>query len=145
MQTESSTGRPRPGPPKTWAVRLGYTAAGLAIGVAWALGWDRPIWEHALRLLVLVLVVPPIIHLVRRRTGRTAGHPPLRHLVVAKVLLVAAAIGLEVLLDHWTSWSALLTALALTITVAVGGPSLHHTLLRRISADRDPGRDVSTS
>ncbi|MGW5641621.1 hypothetical protein ACWEV3_19995 [Saccharopolyspora sp. NPDC003752] len=114
------------------AVRLGYAVAALVIGGAWAFGWDVPVWEHALRLFVLVLVLPPIVHLARRRLGRLASaYPPLRHLVVAKVLLVVGAVGLELLLDQWTWWAPFITAAGLAVAVAVGGPPWHRKLHRR--------------
>jgi len=110
-------------------VRLSYAGIGLLIGGAWALGWSQPAWQHALRLLVVVLVVPPLMPLLHRFTRRSApAHPPLRYLVPIKIGLVAAALGLEVLLQQWTPWANLMTALALAAAVAIGGPPLHRKL-----------------
>jgi hypothetical protein len=118
--------------PSERVLRIGYAVAGLGIGGAWAYGWELPVWEHALRLLALVLIVPPIIHFVRRRRAKPrAAHPPLRHLVCAKVLLVVAAIGLNELLGLWTAQSAFATAAALAVVVAFGGPPWHRKLVRR--------------
>ncbi|RKT87412.1 hypothetical protein SAMN05421805_113125 [Saccharopolyspora antimicrobica] len=116
-------------------VRLGYAVAALVIGGAWAFGWDVPLWQHALRLLVIVLVLPPIVHLARRRLRRpVTAYPPMRHLVVAKVLLVAGAVGLELLLNRWTWWAPFITAAALAATVAVGGPPWHRKLRQRAAS-----------
>ncbi|MDI3390307.1 hypothetical protein QIS99_29550 [Streptomyces sp. B-S-A8] len=117
-----------PGPePATTGLRLVYAAAGLLIGGAWAYGRDMPLWEHALRLCVIVVVVPPVLHLVRSRLRRrsAAQHLPLRQLVVTKVLLVAAAVVVELLLDPLTAWASFVTAAALAAVVAVGGPAWH--------------------
>lgn len=112
-----------PAAPRT--VRLAYTAIGLLIGAAWLVGRDVPPVEHALRLLVVVVVVPALMRLLRRFRAVAVSHPPMRLLIVAKVLLVAAALGLDVLLARWTDWAAALTALALALAVALGGPVLH--------------------
>ncbi|MFB7214049.1 hypothetical protein [Streptomyces sp. NPDC056255] len=130
------TAPPKERTPKEWPVRLGYIAVGLGIGGAWLLGRDVPPWEHALRLLAIVVVVPPAVHLLRRRRARaTLPHLPLRHLVAAKVLLVGAALGLDALLALWTVWAPVATALTLTLIVAVGGPPLHQRLQPRPTAN----------
>ncbi|NLU68282.1 hypothetical protein [Streptomyces sp. HNM0574] len=107
-------------------LRIAYVVAGLAIGGAWAYGRDMPLWEHALRLCVIVVVVPPVLHLVRRRLRRPAArHLPLRQLVLAKVLLVLGAVAVELLLEPLTAGASLITAAALAAVVALGGPSWH--------------------
>ncbi|MDI3404070.1 hypothetical protein [Streptomyces cavernicola] len=117
---------PRP-EPSTAGLRLAYAAAGLLIGGAWLYGRDMPLWEHALRLCVIVVVVPPVLHLIRSRLRRYSAdrHLPLRRLVVAKVLLVAAAVAVELVLDPLTAWASFVTAAALAAVVAVGGPTWH--------------------
>ncbi|ATL31068.1 hypothetical protein [Streptomyces formicae] len=116
--------------PNVTGLRLAYTAAGLLIGGAWAYGRDVPLWEHALRLGVLVVVVPPVLHLVRRRLRRrtTAQLLPLRPLVVAKVTLVAAAMVVQLLLTPLTARAPFVTAAALAAVVAVGGPRWHRNV-----------------
>lgn len=128
------------------ALHLGYAVAGLVIGGAWAFGRDLPVWEHALRLFVIVLIVPPIVHLIRRRLGRlTHASPPLRRLVVAKVLLVAGAVGLELLLDQFTARAPFITAAALAVTVAGRGPTWHRKHLPDKAAERrEPARRSGT-
>jgi hypothetical protein len=88
-----------------------------------------PAWQHALRLLAAVLIIPPLIHLLRRRLNRTS-HLPLRRLVMAKVLLIAAALALDLLLAPWTSHADLITAIAIALSVAVGGPLVHNAAPR---------------
>ncbi|MCX4844517.1 hypothetical protein [Streptomyces sp. NBC_00893] len=114
--------------PTATGLRLAYATAGLLIGGAWAYGRDMPLWEHALRLCVIVVVVPPVLHLIRRRLRRSAVHHlPLRHLIVAKVLLVVGAVVVQLSLDPLTARTSLLTAVALTAVVAVGGPAWHRS------------------
>ncbi|WP_406637652.1 hypothetical protein [Amycolatopsis sp. WGS_07] len=126
--------------PAGTTMRLGYAVAGLVIGGAWAFGWDVPVWEHALRLLVIILVVPPVVHLARTRLGRlTHTHPPLRHLVIAKVLLVIGAIGLELLLDQVTPAAPFITAAALTVIVAACGPRWHRKQRRNAAPPHSAG------
>lgn len=121
---------PRHAAPNQRLLRLAYAAIGLLIGGAWALGQNTPPWEHTLRLLVVVVVIPPFLHLLRQRVRRIASiQPPLRPMVAAKVLLLAAALGLDVLLARWTEGAELITAAALALTVAIGGPVLHRRLL----------------
>ncbi|MFE7112801.1 hypothetical protein ACFU98_38345 [Streptomyces sp. NPDC057575] len=122
--------------PTATGLRLAYAVAGLLIGGAWAYGRDTPLWEHALRLGVIVVVVPPIVHLVRSRLRRrpTTQHLPLRQLVVAKVLLVVAAVVVELMLDPLTAWASFLTAAALTAAVAVRGPIWHRNRSPRNAA-----------
>ncbi|MDQ8701153.1 hypothetical protein RCO28_01450 [Streptomyces sp. LHD-70] len=115
--------------PTATGLRLAYAAAGLLIGGAWVYGRNMPLWEHALRLCLIVVVVPPVLHLVRSRIRRrpAAQHLPLRQLVVAKVLLVVAAVAVELLLDPLTAWASFVTAAALATVVAVGGPPWHRS------------------
>lgn len=93
------------------------------MGGAWALGNSTPTWEHAPRLLAVVLILPPLLHLVRSRLLHRQDHLPLRRLVGATVLLIIVAFALDVLLARWTTAADLITAVFLT--VAFGGPALH--------------------
>ncbi|MFB7260371.1 hypothetical protein [Streptomyces nojiriensis] len=109
-----------------------YAAAGAAVGAVWAFGGDMPAWEHALRVLVVVLCVSVAGRLVGRRLVR-AGRTPVDRglffgLVAAKVLLVAVALLVDQLAGLWFSEPALVTAGFLFALVAVGGPALHGRL-----------------
>ncbi|MGP3683471.1 hypothetical protein ACTVZO_01965 [Streptomyces sp. IBSNAI002] len=109
-----------------------YAAAGAAVGGVWAFGGDTPAWEHALRVLVVVLCVSVAVRLVGRRLTRT-GRPPVDRglffaLVTAKVLLVAVALFVDRLAGLWFSEPALITAGFLFVLVTVGGPALHGRL-----------------
>ncbi|MGZ9935127.1 hypothetical protein ACXNSR_35230 [Streptomyces sp. NC-S4] len=111
---------------------LAYAAAGAAVGGIWALGGDMPAWEHALRVLVVVLCVSVAGRLAGRRLARTGRTPVDRGLffglVAAKVLLVAVALLVDRLAGLWFSEPALITAGFLFVLVTAGGPALHGRL-----------------
>lgn len=119
-----------------------YAAAGAAVAAVWVLGGDMPAWEHALRVLVVVLCVSLAGRFVGPRLTR-AGRAPLDRglflgLVTGKVLLVAVALLVDWLAGLWFSEPTLITAAFLFVVVAVGGPALHGRLSHGTRARRDP-------
>ncbi|MGI5330659.1 LmeA family phospholipid-binding protein [Actinomadura nitritigenes] len=122
---------------------IGYAVAGSAIGGAWAAGGDMPAWEHALRLLLIIVVVPPLVRLARRRLG-ARGHLPLGRLVAAKVLLIGVALLLDMLLATWTGAAHVITGVVLSVLVACGGPVLHRAGLASAPA-HEPTDGTRTS
>ncbi|MCX4807773.1 hypothetical protein ACFWWM_12750 [Streptomyces sp. NPDC058682] len=122
---------------------LAYAAAGAAVGGVWAFGGDMPAWEHALRVLVVVLCVSVAGRLVGRRLAR-AGRTPVDRslffgLVAAKMLLVAVALLVDWLAGMWFSEPTLITAGFLFALVAVGGPALHDWLSHGTGGRGGPG------
>ncbi|MGW2036802.1 hypothetical protein [Streptomyces virginiae] len=127
-------GPARDGRTGTGSARLlaAYAAAGVAVGAVWVLGGDMPAWEHALRVLVVVLCVSVAGRAVGPRLAR-AGRTPLDRkvffgLVAAKVLLVGVALLVDWLAGLWFAEPALITAGFLFVAVTVGGPALHDRL-----------------
>ncbi|MFJ3974258.1 hypothetical protein [Streptomyces sp. NPDC090021] len=109
-----------------------YAAAGAVVGAVWAFGADMPAWEHALRVLVIVLCVSVAARLIAPRLAR-AGRAPLDRglflgLVAAKVLLVAVALLVDWAAGLWFSEPGLITAGFLFVLVTLGGPVLHGRL-----------------
>ncbi|UKD58599.1 hypothetical protein L3Q65_18350 [Amycolatopsis sp. FU40] len=49
---------------------------------------------------------------------------------------MVAPVGLELLLDRWTTWSVFVSALALAVTVAFAGPPWQRALIRRAALDQ---------
>ncbi|WP_189264959.1 hypothetical protein [Streptomyces fuscichromogenes] len=105
----------------------------MTIGALW-LVQSGPLWQHALRLSLIVLVVAPLAHLVqsRRRSRGEQSHgprPSLPRLVAAKIaLLVIAVIGtwlLTPVLPH----TEIVVTLAVAVIIAVLGPVLHPYML----------------
>ncbi|ROQ94220.1 hypothetical protein EDE04_0633 [Streptomyces sp. 2132.2] len=115
------------------AERRIYVVAGAVMGGVWAWGADTPAWEHALRLLVLVVCAAVLMSLAHRRRARL-GRPVDRRLhsglLAGKVLLVAAALLLDHLLGLWVSEPSPITAVVLFAGIAAGGPALHRWLSR---------------
>ena len=113
-------------------VRIRYAVIGVVLGGAWAANWGLPPWEHALRLVVLLLVVVPVVNLARSRHLRRRGRPAepsshLRGLVISKVILVALALVVEIALERWLPLGTATTvvALLLFVVVVVAGPPSH--------------------
>jgi len=125
-------------PITAYRIRIRYAVIGLVLGVAW--GWNSTLapWSHAVRLLVLILVVVPIVALARRLwfsrkgridTGATSDH--VRGWLVAKVALVVAALAVQTALEQWMSRSASaeVVGVLLFVTVAGVGPMVHDHLV----------------
>ncbi len=109
-----------------------YAAAGAAVAAVWVLGGDMPAWEHALRVLVVVLCVSVAGRFLGRRLARS-GRAPLDRglflgLVAGKVLLVAVALLVDWLAGLWFAEPTLITAGFLFVLVTLGGPALHGRL-----------------
>jgi hypothetical protein len=112
-----------------------YGLAGLILGATWVWHENQSPWIHAIRVAIVLLFVGPIIRWVQRRYAARAGrHLPggmrIRGWMVAKLVLVVLAIGLELLLRQSLSHNAAaeITALCLGVAVAVCGPLLHRRL-----------------
>ncbi|WP_432000941.1 hypothetical protein [Streptomyces sioyaensis] len=112
-----------------------YLVAGLVMGGVWAWNQGSPLWEHAVKLLVLMFVAAPLLRRVRSR--RAARRPARRlqlsfvRLATAKVALVALAIGASWLLEDSMRNPDLAVAAGLTTVITVLGPLLHRYLLVR--------------
>ncbi|MEV7558320.1 hypothetical protein [Streptomyces sp. NPDC089795] len=121
-----------------------YAAVGAAVGGVWALGGDTPAWEHALRVLVVVLCVSVVGRFVGRRLVRVGRAPVDRRLffglVAGKVLLVAVALLVDQLAGLWCAEPALITAGFLFVLVTVGGPALHGRLSHPVARASRAGR-----
>lgn len=131
---------PAPGRRHVTKPCLAYLTAGLVIGAAWALNEGTPPWEHAAKLLVLLFVAAPLLHLARRRReARRTEHRPPHHrphlsfvrLAVAKVALLALALGASCLLADSIDHPDRAVAAGLTAVVSLLGPLLHRFLLAR--------------
>ncbi|MEV7465647.1 hypothetical protein AB0O20_03900 [Streptomyces kronopolitis] len=136
----SSPGPPGPSglsaPP--WDIARVYLVAGLVMGGIWAWNHGAPLWEHAVKLLVVLFVGAPLLHLARGR--RAARRPPRRlrlsfvRLAAAKVALVALALGASWLLEGSMTDPDLAVAAGLTTVITLLGPFLHRHLMVRAPA-----------
>ncbi|MFE2226649.1 hypothetical protein [Streptomyces kronopolitis] len=139
----SSPGPPGPSAPSgpsapPWDIARLYLAAGLVMGGIWAWNHGAPLWEHAVKLLVVLFVGAPLLHLARGR--RAARRPPRRfrlsfvRLAAAKVALVALALGASWLLEGSMTDPDLAVAAGLTTVITLLGPFLHRHLMVRAPA-----------
>ena len=134
-------GRPGPSP----AVRISYAALGLIAGGLWLLGSGDPLWLHALRVLAIVLVVPAVASrlaaaVARRRGQQKTETLSVGRLVAIKAGLVIVAIAVTGLLGSRVAHLDLYLAAWLALTVAVGGPVIHHRLLVEVTGGQRPHR-----
>ncbi|MEU9182890.1 hypothetical protein AB0C90_40155 [Streptomyces sp. NPDC048550] len=118
--------------PRRLRARAAYAAVGSAVAGVWALGGNTPAWEHALRMLVLVLCVSTAGRLVGPRLARF-GRTPLDRvlfygLLAGKVLLVGVALLADWIFGLWFADPALITGVCLFAVVTAGGPALHRRL-----------------
>lgn len=128
-----------PGPSASpWDIARLYLVAGLVMGGIWAWNHGAPLWEHAVKLLVVLFVGAPLLHLARSR--RAARRPARRlrlsfvRLATAKVTLVALALGASWLLEDSMTHPDLAVAAGLATVITLLGPLLHRHLLVRAPA-----------
>lgn len=124
----------------TWLIAMRLAVVAGALGVSWLIGYLLdPAHRHwgvhtlLLRLLVLALTIPLQVRAQRRYRGGRGG-PQARllwgRLITAKIGLILAALGAEVLLQRWLGGSAdLLVAAGLFAVVALLGPWAHRRYL----------------
>ncbi|MEV5481690.1 MULTISPECIES: hypothetical protein [Streptomyces] len=135
--TAAASDAPAPSPGKGSIAGL-YLVAGLVMGGVWAWNHDSPLWEHAVKLLVLLFVAAPLLHLARSR--RAARRPAHRHrlsfvrLATAKIALVVLALGASWLLEDSMPHPDLIVAAGLAAVITLLGPLLHRCLLVRSPA-----------
>ncbi|GGX12912.1 hypothetical protein [Streptomyces noursei] len=86
-------------------LRLRYAATGVFMAFTWIGEGNAPAWEHALRTLVILLTLPPLL----LRTNRRLTHElyettrPTRvivQLVTARIVIIVAAFGTSALVGH---------------------------------------------
>jgi hypothetical protein len=115
--------------------RLVSAGAGLFMGAAWAWNAGTPLWEHSVKLLVLMLAVSAVLSVRRwrlaRRDGRARPAVSIPRLITAKVLIVFAASIASYLLGTVTARPDYVVAACLTVCVTLSGPRLRGWLLER--------------
>lgn len=104
------------------------TLAGVILGGLWALQHGESLWEHAVRVGILLFVVAPVgMWLLRRRQGPDGspfGGVRLGRLMVAKGTLLVAALAASALLRPVMSGADYVVAVGLFATVRLAGPAM---------------------
>ncbi|MFE1176598.1 hypothetical protein [Streptomyces sp. NPDC058773] len=105
-------------------LRTRYVCIGLWTAFTWSGEGNAPAWEHALRTLVVLLMLPPLLLWANRRLTHKlyeSAHPGrvIAQLITARIVIVTAAfgtsIGLGYLLDPHTSRSPVLPAVGFAL------------------------------
>lgn len=123
----------------SWRTRIAYLAAGAVFGALWLAHSGDPLWETALRLLVIMGVAMTLSSTLRHRAARRGRNVPehsVGRFLIAKLGLLTAAVTAGLLLQPWVHAADLWIGVGMCVLVAVGGPRIHPWLTG--SAHRTP-------
>ncbi|GLW16520.1 hypothetical protein Stsp01_32630 [Streptomyces sp. NBRC 13847] len=86
-------------------LRLRYVGIGLWMAFTWCGEGNAPAWEHALRTLVILLILPPLLLRTNRHLTHKlyeSAHPGrvIAQLITARIAAVTIAFGAGFLLGH---------------------------------------------
>lgn len=86
-------------------LRMRYAGIGLWMAFTWCGEGNAPAWEHALRTLVILLILPPLLLRANRRLTHKlyeSAHPGrvIAQLITARIAVVTIAFGAGFLLGH---------------------------------------------
>ncbi|WP_433857770.1 hypothetical protein [Streptomyces kronopolitis] len=86
-------------------LRLRYAAIGLWMAFTWCGEGNAPAWEHALRTLVILLILPPLLlranrHLTHKLYESARPGRVIAQLITARIAAVTVAFGAGFLLGH---------------------------------------------
>jgi len=108
-----------------------YLIVGLALAALWLISRDRSLLFHAVQMLAVMSVLTGLQIVLRLRAGE---RPAYTRLIVAKLVLVALAVGFEWLLAPETSRSNAIVAVFLVVLVTALGPPLDRLAANRARA-----------
>jgi hypothetical protein len=101
----------------------------------WLLNRDKSLLFHAVQMLALMSVLTVLQIVLSPHAGEV---PPYARLIVAKLVLVALAVGGEWLLAPETSRSNAIVAVGLVVLIAALGPALDRLAIRRATSTTRP-------
>jgi hypothetical protein len=116
------------------AMRVRYAVLGLVVGGLWLRSSGTPAWEHGLRVLVIMMVVPPTLGRLAAAAARRRGRTPMAGISLVRLLmfkgtLTVIAMAVSIVADGRIPHLDLYVAVWLALMLAFGGPALHHHLL----------------
>ncbi|MCP9206761.1 hypothetical protein [Streptomyces cucumeris] len=106
MNAHRETGHPRDtAAPGARRLRVRYAGIGIFMAFTWVGEGNAPAWEHALRTLAILLILPPVFlradrHLTHKLYEATRPAPVIAQLITARVVIITAAFGASNLLGH---------------------------------------------
>jgi hypothetical protein len=116
-----------------------YLLVGLALAGLWLLSRDKSLLFHAVQVLAVMSVLTGLQIVLRLRAGQT---PPYTRLIVAKLVLIALAVGGEWLLASVTSRSNAIVAVGLVVLITALGPVLDRLAASRARSRRGPDQTL---
>ena len=117
-----------------------YLIVGLALAALWLFSRDKSLLFHAVQMLAVMGALTVLQIVLRRHAGDV---PAYTRLIVAKLVLVALAVGGEWLLARVTSRSNAIVAVGLVVLVTSLGPALDRVAARRAASRTAVDRDAT--
>lgn len=130
-------------------LRIRFFVAGLILGGTWIWRSKAPLWEHALRLVFVMLVLAPALRWLRNRAAKQSGRPAprsfrSRYWLLAKLALIGIGTAVQAGLEQTMSRTdaALVVGALLFAATALGGPLITVRAIRH-RRERAPSDDDS--
>jgi hypothetical protein len=120
------------------STRSHYLIAGLAVAGLWLLNEDKSLLYHAVQMLIVMSVLTGLQIVLDRHHGKA---PAYARLIIAKLVLIAVAVGAEWMLAPVTSRSNTIVAIGLVVLITAAGPRLDRLAARRAKAKAATGPD----
>lgn len=123
--------------------------AGAIVGATWSYNSRQPLWLHAVRVLVVVAVVGPLVRLVLRRVRQRTPRPHRTWTAMLAVRLGSVAGGAleQWLLQHAMAPgpAAVTTGITMAVAIGIGGPLYVTYRVEREYRARRELRDAATT
>jgi hypothetical protein len=138
---------PRPGARAARALRIRYAVLGVVLAGLWVGHSGEPAWEHALRTVLVLLTIRPLLRLtvksrMRRGWSQTSTSRQVMWLVAFRLAVVGAALGVR-LVDR-AGWRICLgTGLFLALLLVPVSPM--HPVLLLATHTADTGSSVAAA
>lgn len=123
--------------------------AGAIVGATWAYNSRQPLWLHAVRVLVVVAIVGPLVRLVLRRLRPSTAqrHRPWTAMLAVRLGAVAGGVLEQWLLQRAMApgAAAITTGITMAVAIGIGGPMYVTRRVERAYRARREQRDAATT